>query len=82
MFSKICNAKNFLFLCVILLLLYMFVEPQKALLASQQGLMLWFQTLLPTLLPFIILSNLVIRTGTAEKILFPFRFFFQKTKFF
>ncbi len=78
MFSKICNAKNFLFLCVILLLLYMFVEPQKALLASQQGLMLWFQTLLPTLLPFIILSNLVIRTGTAEKILSPFRSFFQK----
>lgn len=78
MFSKICNAKNFLFVCIMLLLLYMFLEPQKALLASQRGLTLWFQTLLPTLLPFIILSNLVIRTGTAEKILTPFRAFFRK----
>lgn len=78
MFSKICSAKNFLFLCVTLLLLYMFLEPQKALLASQRGLLLWFQTLLPTLLPFIILSNLVIRTGVAEKLLTPFGPFFRK----
>ena len=27
------------------------------------GLLLWFRTVLPTLLPFLILSNLLIRTG-------------------
>ncbi len=78
MFSKICKAKNLLFLGVSLLLAYMFLEPQKALLASQRGLMLWFQTLLPTLLPFMILSNLVIRLGMAEKLLAPFGPFFRK----
>lgn len=78
MLSKICKAKNFLFLGVLTLLVYMFLKPQQALLASQRGLTLWFQTLLPTLLPFMILSNLIIRLGLAEKLLVPFGPFFRK----
>ncbi|MCI9356103.1 MAG: sporulation protein [Lachnospiraceae bacterium] len=69
---RIFKAKNILTLGIALLLVYMFAHPQKALHASQQGLLLWFHTLLPTLLPFMILSNLVIRLGTAEKLLSPF----------
>lgn len=78
MLSKVCKAKNFLFLGVVALLVYMFLEPQKALLASRQGLLLWFQTLLPTLLPFMILSNLVIHLNVAEKLLAPLGPFFRK----
>ena len=72
MSAKILKTKNLLFVCILLLLLYMFLEPQRSLEASQRGLLLWFQTLLPTLLPFMILSNLVIRVGTAERLLSPF----------
>ncbi len=75
--ARIIKAKNILTLSVILLLSYMFLHPQKALLASRQGLLLWFHTLLPTLLPFMILSNLVIRLGTAEKLLSPLAPFFR-----
>lgn len=72
MTARIFKSKNILTLGIALLLVYMFIHPQKALQASQQGLLLWFHTLLPTLLPFMILSNLVIRLGTAEKLLSPF----------
>ena len=71
MTARIFKTKNILTLGIALLLAYMFAHPQKALHASQQGLLLWFHTLLPTLLPFMILSNLVIRLGTAEKLLSP-----------
>lgn len=69
--ARILKTKNLLTLSITLLLTYMFLHPQKTLLASRQGLLLWFHTLLPTLLPFMILSNLVIRLGTAEKLLSP-----------
>lgn len=78
MLSKICKAKNLLSICILLLLIYMFLEPQGSLEASRRGLMLWFQTLLPTLLPFMILSNLVVRIGVAEKMLTPFSPFFRR----
>ena len=78
MSAKILKTKNLLFVCILLLLLYMFLEPQRSLEASQRGLLLWFQTLLPTLLPFMILSNLVIRVGTAERLLSPFAPFFRR----
>ncbi len=78
MFSKICKAKNLLSICVLLLLVYMFLEPQASLEVSKRGLLLWSQTLLPTLLPFMILSNLVIRIGVAEKMLAPFGPIFRR----
>lgn len=77
MLSKICKTKNLLSACILLLLIYMFLEPQRSLEASQRGLLLWWHTLLPTLLPFMILSSLVIRIGTAERLLAPFAPFFR-----
>lgn len=81
MSARIFKTRNLLTFSIILLLTFMFLHPQKTLLASRQGLLLWFHTLLPTLLPFMILSNLVIRLGTAEKLLAPsgpfFRLFFR-----
>lgn len=76
--KKIFTPKNLVFTCTLLLLLYIFLHPQKALQASREGLLLWFHTLLPTLLPFMILSNLAIRLGVAEKLLAPFAPVFRK----
>lgn len=60
-------------LAVILLLGFMFVYPSLTLEASREGLLLWFKTLLPTLLPFMILSNFLISFNCIEKILNPMR---------
>lgn len=60
-------------LFVFLLLGFMFRFPRLTLEASREGLLLWFRTLLPTLLPFMILSNLLIGFNCIERILSPFR---------
>ncbi len=50
-------------LFITLLLGYMLLFPAESLNASVQGITLWFRTLLPALLPFIILSGLLIHTN-------------------
>lgn len=60
------------------LFLFLLTCPQIALEASRQGLILWFDTLVPTLLPFLVLSQLILETNLSnifERILAPF---FQK----
>lgn len=55
--------------------LFLLVFPKLTLDASKRGLLLWFDTLLPTLLPFLILSQLILKTSvidTFEKIFGPF----------
>ena len=44
---------------ILLLLIFTLFRPHDALKASLNGLMLWFYTILPTLLPFLILTNMV-----------------------
>lgn len=49
--------------------------PRIALEASREGLLLWFDTLLPTLLPFLVLSQLILKTNLShslETLLGPF----------
>lgn len=64
--------KSILFLLSIVLLCYIFLCPQDAVQASLAGVRLWFYTLLPSLLPFIILSNLLIQWDKLILILRPF----------
>lgn len=45
------------------LLFYMLFAPTKAVAAAAAGLLLWYKTILPTLLPFAILSNIFISTN-------------------
>ncbi len=53
--------KKILYFSVILILLaFLLLDPVHGVAASKAGLMLWFHTLVPTLLPFLILSNLLI----------------------
>ncbi|MDD3414300.1 MAG: transporter [Lachnospiraceae bacterium] len=51
--------KLFIILPILFLLSYLLLCPREAVVASANGLLLWFYTLLPTLLPFMILTNLV-----------------------
>lgn len=57
-----------LFLFFILILCF----PRQALQGSCDGLLLWFNTVLPTLLPFIILTNLIIRIDAVHYLTFFF----------
>lgn len=48
---------------IFLLIFYMLLAPAEAVAAAGNGLVLWYQTILPTLLPFTILSNLFISSN-------------------
>lgn len=61
-----------------LLFLFVLLFPEKSLQASKSGILLWFDTLLPTLLPFLILSQLILKTELIEMIKKWCAPFFQK----
>lgn len=67
-------------ICSILFFISMLIFPQAAFRGARSGLLLWFNTVLPTLLPFIIISNLLVHTSAIDmisRIISPFlcRFF-------
>lgn len=71
--------KRLLFITVILsALLFLLCFPRQAFQASAEGLELWFYTVLPSLLPFLILSDFLIHTGKIPELLKFFAPFFQK----
>lgn len=51
------------------ILVFLIFFPQQSLSYAKTGLMLWFYTLLPSMLPFIILSNFFIQTNALDKLL-------------
>lgn len=57
---------------VVGLLILMFIFPIPSLNGAKTGLLLWFNTVLPTLLPFIILSNIIIKLNITRYICFIF----------
>lgn len=59
-------------------LLYMLFHPAQAFLGAKNGLLLWFYTILPTLLPYIIISNILIYTGKIEVLMRPLTPFFHR----
>lgn len=52
----------FLLICFLLMILF----PGTVFLGASEGLLLWFQTVLPTLLPYMILNNLMIHTAALH----------------
>lgn len=55
--------------------MFLFCFPLQSLAASKTGLLLWFDQLLPSLLPFLILSQLILKTSAIrffQKICSPF----------
>lgn len=62
---------------IFLLLIFLLCFPEEALQAARNGMNLWLNTLIPTLLPFIILTGFLIHTSGIEKILKPFSFLWK-----
>ena len=60
--------KYFLYLLPFLFLLLILLFPTQARNGASNGLLLWFNVLLPTLLPFMILSDLIRRLHIVDKL--------------
>lgn len=70
----IVSKKRSIKIGLLLLLVAMLFWPTIALEGAKSGLLLWFNTVLPTLLPFIIISSLIVRlqiTRPISKMLYP-----------
>lgn len=61
----------------ILLLFFLLQNPGEALEASREGMKLWLNTLIPTLLPFLILTGFLVHTNKIEKLLSPLSVFWK-----
>ena len=51
---------------IIVLFILLLYFPQEVFAGASDGLLLWFQVIIPTLLPFIIISNLMINTSAIH----------------
>ena len=58
------NLKRLLPLLILFFFLLFF--PRQTLEASKSGLLLWFDSILPTLLPFLIVSGLILKTSLSD----------------
>lgn len=66
--------RYFFVIITIFLFFFMLVLPQDVFNGAQSGLMLWFQTVLPSLLPFLILVNLLLKSDSIHfisRLLYP-----------
>lgn len=59
------------------LLLFLLLHPAEALDGAKDGLSLWLNVMLPTLLPFLILTELLVKTEYITKLLKPFKFLWK-----
>ncbi len=50
-------------LLLILLLCIVLIKPESSMKAAEEGLLLWFNVMIPTLFPFILLSNMIIHSN-------------------
>jgi len=57
---------------ILIILIFMFTNPGDAVDASKTGVILWSETIIPTLLPFMVLSNLIIQLDIVHMITYFF----------
>lgn len=68
------RIKKVTFTSVILFLLFFFIRhPKESVMACTQGMKLWLNTLIPTLLPFMILTSILIKTNTIDFLFQPLK---------
>jgi len=53
-------------MCKFLFIIFLLKFPQEVLFASQDGLMLWFNNVLPALLPFVVVVNMLTALGAVK----------------
>lgn len=63
--------KNFIFMILLLFILLLFHNETIA--GTQNGLLLWYQTLIPSLLPFILITNALSETNAYQAVTMLFR---------
>ena len=68
--------KKFICFAILILTAYILLYPADAVNASRNGLMLWYEKVLPTLLPFDIISNGCPHKAPDE--IFPFLYACQR----
>ena len=70
------KKKNFLYFIILMtILIYLFIETKTAMAAVKEGSMLFFTSVLPSLFPFLVLSNMFFKLDYAKymaKIFSPF----------
>lgn len=64
----------FFYICLLFFLLF---HPKEALTGVKNGLGLWLNIMIPTLLPFLILTGALLKTGNTRKLLKPSAFFWK-----
>ncbi len=72
--ATLIKTKPYTKIGIVLFLILIIIFPSYSFEGAKQGLLLWFNTILPTLLPFIILSNLIIKmqiTASLSKLVYP-----------
>lgn len=62
----------------ICLLLFLLVHPEEALLSAKDGMSLWLNVMIPTLLPFLILTGILLKTGNIPQLLEPLAPFWKR----
>lgn len=62
------STRYLLSIFAIVLILILFLFPASSLKGAENGVLLWFNVILPTLLPFIIASSLIINLNLTSKI--------------
>ncbi|WP_461882355.1 nucleoside recognition domain-containing protein [Fusicatenibacter sp.] len=69
--------KSLLFLSSLLLFFCLLIFPARTFFYACEGVNLWFHTILPSLLPFLILTSLLLETGAMRRIPVRAEIFFQ-----
>ena len=57
-----------IFMCKFLFIIFLLKFPQEVLSAARDGLMLWFNNVLPALLPFIVVINMLVALGAVKTV--------------
>lgn len=63
--------KKLIFLSLVVFTGYIILFPKESVAAASNGLVLWYEQILPTLLPFAILSNVLIYSGYLQYLIRP-----------
>lgn len=65
---KKCFKKSGLILFFLLSFLLLLVDSKNSILLASNGLLIWFEKMIPTLFPFMVLSGCIVRSGYAVKL--------------
>ena len=69
--------KSFFRFCSVAVLCILLLSPAAASQGAKNGLVLWATVVLPTLLPFMICSNVIVALDAIHILTFPFRGFLR-----